>query len=100
MNITLQPGETKIDTWTLLYLPPNGGKYNGKLTITNQRLLYDAGQTGWLGVARIGMGWPLTALAALLTYVAIKAAQRALAEAGSAEVLAGSTELEVDTSRD
>jgi hypothetical protein len=42
MNITLQPGETKIDTWTLLYLPPNGGKYNGKLTITNQRLLYDA----------------------------------------------------------
>jgi hypothetical protein len=24
------------------------------------------------------MGWPLTALAALLTYVAIKAAQRAL----------------------
>lgn len=43
-----------------------------------QRLLYDADQTGWLGVARIGMGWPLTALAALATYVAIKAAQRAL----------------------
>ncbi|WP_077090878.1 DUF3159 domain-containing protein [Mycobacterium rhizamassiliense] len=43
-----------------------------------QRLLYDADQTGWLGVARIAMGWPLTALAALLTYVAIKAAQRAL----------------------
>lgn len=44
-----------------------------------QRLLYDADQTGWLGVARIAMGWPLTALAALLTYVAIRAAQRALA---------------------
>lgn len=43
-----------------------------------QRLLYDADQTGWLGVARIGMGWPLTVLAALATYVAIKAAQRAL----------------------
>ena len=42
MKIELQPGETKIDTWTLLYTPPGGGKYNGKLTITNQRLLYDA----------------------------------------------------------
>ena len=42
MNITLQPDESKIDTWTLFYLPPNGGKYNGKLTVTNKRLLYDA----------------------------------------------------------
>lgn len=46
-----------------------------------QRVLYDADQTGWLGVARIGMGWPLTVLAALATYVAIKAARRALAAA-------------------
>ena len=43
-----------------------------------QRLLYDADQTGWLGVARIGMGWPLTVVAALVTYAAIKAAQRAI----------------------
>lgn len=43
-----------------------------------QRILYDADQTGWLGVARIGMGWPLTLLAALATFAAIKAAQRAL----------------------
>ncbi len=43
-----------------------------------QRLLYDADQTGWLGVARIGMGWPLTALAALATYAAIKAVRRVL----------------------
>ncbi|MCV7103184.1 DUF3159 domain-containing protein [Mycobacterium palustre] len=43
-----------------------------------QRLLYDADQTGWLGVARIGMGWPLTILAALATYAAAKAAQRAM----------------------
>jgi hypothetical protein len=43
-----------------------------------QRLLYDAGRTGWLGVARIGMGWPLTVVAALVTYAAVKAAQRAL----------------------
>lgn len=42
MKITLQPGEVEIDTWTLLYVPPNGGKYNGKLTVTNRRLLYDA----------------------------------------------------------
>lgn len=42
MKIELQPDETKIDTWSILYIPPNGGKYNGKLTITNKRLLYDA----------------------------------------------------------
>lgn len=43
-----------------------------------QRHLYDADQTGWLGVARIAMGWPLTATAALVTYFAIRSAQRAL----------------------
>lgn len=43
-----------------------------------QRHLYDADQTGWLAAARIGMGWPLTAVAALATYLAIRAAQRAL----------------------
>lgn len=42
MNIEMQPGEIKIDTWSILYIPPGGGKYNGKLTITNRRLLYDA----------------------------------------------------------
>jgi len=42
MKIELQPNEIKIDTWSILYIPPNGGKYNGKLTITNKRLLYDA----------------------------------------------------------
>jgi hypothetical protein len=43
-----------------------------------QQHLYDANQTGWLGVARIAMGWPLTAVAALVTYLAIRAAQRAI----------------------
>jgi hypothetical protein len=43
-----------------------------------QRLLYDSNHTGWLVVARIAMGWPLAAGAALVTYLAIKAAQRAL----------------------
>ncbi|HTR52781.1 MAG TPA: hypothetical protein VMJ10_18835 [Kofleriaceae bacterium] len=41
-KIPLDPNEAKIDTWTVLYEPPKGGKYNGKLMITNQRLLYDA----------------------------------------------------------
>lgn len=58
-----------------------------------QRLLYDADQTGWLGVARIGMGWPLTAVAALVTYAAIKAVQRAVPD----ETDAGA---ETDISRD
>jgi hypothetical protein len=45
-----------------------------------QQLLYNADKTGWLGVARIAMGWPLTGVAALATYVAIKAARRAIDE--------------------
>jgi hypothetical protein len=43
-----------------------------------QHHLYDADKTGWLGVARIAMGWPLTAVAAVITYLAIRAAQRAM----------------------
>jgi hypothetical protein len=43
-----------------------------------QHQLYEADRTGWLGFARIAMGWPLTALAALVTYLAIRAAQRAM----------------------
>ena len=38
----LFPGDNVIDTWTILYQPPGGGKYNGKLTVTDKRLLYDA----------------------------------------------------------
>ena len=67
-----------------------------------QRLLYDADQTGWLGVARIGMGWPLTVLAALATYAAIKAAQRAVSAAdnavdGGTDVRGG--QIDADTGR-
>jgi len=43
-----------------------------------QHLLYQSDRTGWLVVARISMGWPLTAVAALVTYLAIRVAQRAL----------------------
>lgn len=42
MKFELHPEENKIDTWTILYMPPGGGKFNGKLTVTNKRLLYDA----------------------------------------------------------
>ena len=42
MKIELLPDENKIDTWTILYASPGGGKFNGKLTVTNKRLLYDA----------------------------------------------------------
>ena len=63
-----------------------------------QHHLYDADQTGWLGVARIAMGWPLTAIAALLTYAAIKAAQRAIPAEAAATPAA--VELDADTSRD
>ena len=42
MKVEMQPNETAIDTWTIMYIPPGGGKYNGKLTVTNKRLLYDA----------------------------------------------------------
>jgi hypothetical protein len=54
-----------------------------------QRLLYNADQTGWLGVARIAMGWPLTALAALVTYLAVKYVQRALDSRSDADAADG-----------
>ena len=39
-----------------------------------QQLLYGADETGWLAAARLGMGWPLTALALLLTAWAVRRA--------------------------
>ncbi|WP_244168143.1 DUF3159 domain-containing protein [Mycobacterium paraffinicum] len=47
-----------------------------------QGLLYHADRTGWLAVARIAMGWPLTVAAALVTYLAVKSAQRAMLPGG------------------
>ncbi|MBV8542642.1 MAG: DUF3159 domain-containing protein [Pseudonocardiales bacterium] len=41
-----------------------------------QRYLYDLRQTDWLGVARLAMGLPLTAVAALVTIWAIRRAVR------------------------
>jgi Protein of unknown function (DUF3159) len=64
-----------------------------------QRHLYDSDQTGWLGVARIAMGWPLTLLAALATYAAIKAARRAVSAADHATAVSAGTQADPDTGR-
>ena len=72
-----------------------------------QRLLYDADKTGWLGVARLGMGWPLTAVAALATYAAIKVVQRAVPDAEAplgptstaGPAATAEAETDIDTSR-
>lgn len=42
MKLELNAGEQNLGHWTLFYIPPSGGKYNGNLVVTNQRLLYDA----------------------------------------------------------
>nr|WP_067849167.1 DUF3159 domain-containing protein [Nocardia lijiangensis] len=39
-----------------------------------QSQLYDTDRTGWLAVARIGMGWPLTAVAFAVTVWAVRRA--------------------------
>jgi len=38
----LEPGEILIDTWTIIYKPHSGGAYNGKLHVTDKKLVYDA----------------------------------------------------------
>ncbi|MUL67187.1 hypothetical protein BOO86_22120 [Mycobacterium sp. CBMA 234] len=54
-----------------------------------QNHLYGQDQTGLLGVARIAMGWPLTAVAALASYLAIRTAQHAIRDAEHAAEQAG-----------
>ena len=43
-----------------------------------QEWLYDAGSTGWLAFARLAMGYPLLALALLVSYWAVRRANRHL----------------------
>nr|WP_245572572.1 DUF3159 domain-containing protein [Actinokineospora enzanensis] len=53
-----------------------------------QKWLYDADQTGWLAFARLAMGYPLFALALIVTVWAVRRAgqrQRALEEAEQAD---------------
>ena len=52
-----------------------------------QEWLYQSNEVGWLAVTRIGMGWPLTAVAALVTVWAVRKADlrvKALKEAEKA----------------
>nr|WP_040797242.1 DUF3159 domain-containing protein [Nocardia higoensis] len=51
-------------TWALVF----GARY------LVQSQLYDSDQTGWLAAARIGMGWPLTAVAFGVTIWAVRRA--------------------------
>ena len=37
-----EPGEQELGSWTVNYRPPWGGRYTGKLFVTDRRLLYDA----------------------------------------------------------
>jgi hypothetical protein len=41
-KFNLDPGEKELHNQTLFYEPPKAGKYNGKLIITDKRLLFDA----------------------------------------------------------
>lgn len=41
-----------------------------------QEWLYQSNEVGWLAVARIAMGWPLTAIAALVTVWAVRKADK------------------------
>ncbi len=61
-----------FDAATLIWVAVFGARF------AVQHHLYDADRTGWLGVARIAMGWPLAAVGAFVTYLAIRTAQRAL----------------------
>ncbi|MGW0181536.1 DUF3159 domain-containing protein [Nocardia sp. NPDC003345] len=47
-----------------------------------QNHLYDTDSTGWLAAARIGMGWPLTALALVVTVWAVRRAGHLPARSG------------------
>ena len=64
-----------------------------------QGWLYNANQVGWLGFARIAMGYPLTALALLVTVWAVRrdTADRQRTEANSS---AASSDIETPSERD
>jgi hypothetical protein len=40
MKIELQTNEEVINNWTVLF-QPEGQKFNGKITVTNQRVIYE-----------------------------------------------------------
>ena len=49
---TFEPDEEELGSWTVNYKPPWGGRYTGKLFVTDRRLLYDAKfDTSAMGIA-------------------------------------------------
>lgn len=40
IKFDLEPGEQKVGKWTINYLPPTGGKFVGKMLITDRRILF------------------------------------------------------------
>ncbi|HZQ31779.1 MAG TPA: DUF3159 domain-containing protein [Mycobacterium sp.] len=62
-----------------------------------QHYLYNIDSTGWLGFARIAMGWPLTVIAALLMYFPIRVAQRAVHAAEHEEAAAAPSDAPAST---
>ena len=42
MAIELEQGEAELGSWTLNYIPPSGGRYTGKLIVSDRRVLFDA----------------------------------------------------------
>ena len=80
---TIRRAVLAIDIATLTWVLVFGARF------LVQHRLYDLDKTGWLGVARIAMGWPLTAVAALITYLAIRTAQRAVHQAHADETETG-----------
>jgi hypothetical protein len=40
-TLELEPGEQKVGKWTIHYLPPTGGKFAGKLLVTDRRILFE-----------------------------------------------------------
>ncbi len=40
IRFDLEPGEAKVGKWTINYLPPTGGKFVGKMLITDRRILF------------------------------------------------------------
>lgn len=40
IRFDLEQGEEKVGKWTIFYLPPTGGKFTGKLLVTDRRILF------------------------------------------------------------
>lgn len=85
---------TAYDLATLSWVVVFGSKF------IVQHWLYAADLTGWLAVARIGMGYPLTAIALLITIWAIRRVSRVVEEAEGDSAEPGTAETSTATVRD